>query len=312
MGNREHRMSKGFLIGCLLCAALPVSALEILPPPVWTDAETAAREAKGFDMVGEYVFPSGGGAIQAALLKDGRFLVAKYGGGLPGAGWDESAIESRVMTAGELRDQLAGARKVERKSPTLGKPAPADAILVFPDDFTETEDGIMKAGGKTKKNLGSFHMHIEFLLPLKPGANPSSQHRGNSGIYIFNVYEVQILDSFALDLNMTNNAIETESLNKQWCGALYKHRIPDLNMSYPPLRWQTYDIDFHAPVVEGERVIRNARITVRHNGVLIHDNVELKAGTGAGAQRKQLPAGPVFFQNHKNPVLFRNIWATEL
>jgi hypothetical protein len=156
-------------------------------------------------------------------------------------------------------------------------------------------------------------MHLEFMLPFKPGANPSSQHRSNSGIYIFHNYEIQILDSFALDYeNPGNNAVKPESENKQWCGAFYKEKLPDVNMTFPPLRWQTYDIDFTAPVFEDGKKVKNARATVRHNGVLIHDDVELKTGTGAGAKRPQVAEGPVHFQGHGNPVMFRNIWATEL
>jgi hypothetical protein len=147
---------------------------------------------------------------------------------------------------------------------------------------------------------------------LKPGANPSSQQRGNSGIYIFNNYEIQILDSFALDLNEQNNAVKTESNADRWCGSIYKKTAPDLNMCYPPLRWQTYDIDFTAPEFEGDRKVKNARITVHHNGVLIQDDIELETGTGTGARRRQAARGPVFFQNHNNPVLFRNVWAAEL
>lgn len=78
------------------------------------------------------------------------------------------------------------------------------------------------------------------------------------------------------------------------------------------MRWQTYDLDFTAPVFEGGQKIKNARITVRHNGVLIHDDVELKTGTGNGAKKKPLAKGPIFFQNHANPVVYRNVWATEL
>jgi hypothetical protein len=262
--------------------------------------------------MGEFVLPSDGTAIQSALLKSGRFLVARYNGGLPGAGWDGSAIVSEVVESAALRTLLAGAERIERRSPTLGMPAPENAALRFPDDFTDVEDGLLTAGGRTTKNLGSFRMHLEFMLPLKPGRNPSDQDRGNSGIYIFNIYEVQVLDSFALDLNATNNAIETESLNTQWCGALYKHKIPDLNMCYPPLQWQTYDIDFRAPELDGETVTKPARITVRHNGVLIHDDVELKKGTGVGAKRRPVAEGPILFQGHKNPVFFRNVWAVEL
>jgi hypothetical protein len=141
----------------------------------------------------------------------------------------------------------------------------------------------------------------------------SNQDRGNSGIYIFNNYEIQIIDSFGLDYeHPENNAIELESENTQWCGCLYKMKRPDMNMCFPPLRWQTFDIDFQAPEFEGSTKVRNARITVRHNGVLIHDDVELETGTGAGAKRQQLAEGPLFFQSHGTPIRFRNVWAAEL
>jgi hypothetical protein len=283
-----------------------------LPVPFWTDAQTAMQEVADFPMVGEFLAKSGKTALQANQLKDGTFLVATYQKGLPGAGWDGSAIDSRVLDSAALRTLLEGYTKTERTSPTLGKPAPADAILVFPADVSPVENGLLQAGGSTTKELGSFHMHLEFMLPFKPGRNPSSQDRGNSGIYIFNNYEVQVIDSFALDSNEENNAIPLESLNTQWCGAIYKQKIPDICMAYPPLRWQTYDFDFHAPEFEGGKKVKNARITLLHNGVKIHDNVELPTGTGSGAKKPQLAKGLVYFQGHGNPIVYRNIWATEL
>ena len=83
-------------------------------------------------------------------------------------------------------------------------------------------------------------------------------------------------------------------------------------MTYPPLRWQTYDIDFQSPEFDGDKKVKNARITLYHNGVKVHDNVELKTGTGNVAKKPQLAKGPVFFQSHGNPVMYRNVWATEL
>ncbi|WP_372847109.1 DUF1080 domain-containing protein [Pontiella sp.] len=303
---------KLFSIGSALLFALPALAAPTPAPPTWTDAATAEKEVEHFSMIGEYVAKAGKTALQANLLANGEFLVAIYQGGLPGDGWDQSNIDSRKMPAAHLTPLLAGYAKVERKSPTLGIPAPKNAVLKFPDGFTHVKDGIMSAGGQTTKDLGAFHMHLEFMLPLKPGDNPTSQKRGNSGIYIFNNYEIQILDSFAVDYrNPANNALKPESSNLQWCGALYKTKLPDVNMSYPPLRWQTYDIDFKPPEFDGETKTKNARVTVRLNGVLIHDDFELKTGTGNGAKKPQLAKGPVFFQNHANPVVFRNVWVTE-
>ena len=306
-------MTKSSAAVILLLATFSVRAADLLPTPVWTDPDIAMQDISGFFMVGEYLSKEGKTALQTTLLKGGDFLTATYLGGLPGAGWDKSPIKSEKLNPEVLTARLRNYTKTERKSPTLRKPAPSDAVLVFPDGFTNIEDGLMLAGGKTVKDLGSFHMHLEFMQPLKPGKNPSNQDRGNSGIYIFNNYEIQIIDTFALDYeNPENNAIETESINKQWCGALYKMKRPDVNMTYPPLRWQTYDIDFTAPEFDGDQKVKNARITVLHNGVMIHNDVELKAGTGNGAKRPQLATGPIFFQNHHSPVVFRNIWATEL
>ncbi|NQZ58547.1 MAG: DUF1080 domain-containing protein, partial [Lentisphaeraceae bacterium] len=267
------------------------------------------KEHSGFKYQGEY--KKGSIAVQATVLKDGKFLVATYRGGLPGAGWDKTAIKSEVLSEGELQERVSDFTKVERVSPTMGKPAPANALLSMPSGFSNVKNGILHAGGKTKKDVGSFKMHVEFMLPFKPARNPSNQDRGNSGVYIYNNYEIQVIDSFALDFDSKNNAIKLESINKQWCGCFYKLKLADVNMALPALVWQTYDIDFTAPVIENGTKIKNGRITVLHNGVKIHDDFELLTGTGAGARRKQLGRGPIYFQNHGNPTVFRNVWIVE-
>jgi hypothetical protein len=280
---------------------------------VWTDAETALKEHPGFAIQGEYTAEVNGTktAVQATVLKDGKFLVSTYKGGLPGAGWDKSKIDSKVLDTATLKALVSSMKKVSRVSPTMGKKAPSNATITMPDGFEKVKDGLLHAGGKTKKEIGSFSMHIEFMLPFKPGRNPSNQDRGNSGVYIFNNYEIQVIDSFALDFVSENNAIKTESLNKQWCGCFYKMKLADTNMAFPPLTWQTYDIEFTAPLFEDGKKVKNAIITVIHNGVKIHDNFELKNGTGAGGKRKQLAKGPIYFQNHGNPTVFRNVWIVE-
>ena len=304
---------KKLLIIPIAAIAMTGTCAKLAPVPTYMNAEEAAEGRPGFPLVGEYVSKDGKTAIQANMQPDGRFLVAEYAGGLPGDGWDQSAIVSSLKSADELKAAVKGFRKVERESPTLGKPAPADAILTFPADITNVKDGLLTGAGITTKELESFHMHLEFCMPFKPDRTLSHQDRGNSGIYIFNNYEVQVMDSFALDFeDPANNAIGLNSESFQWCGSLYKKKTPDVSMVYPPLRWQTYDIDFTAPVFEGDKKVRNARITVRHNGVLIHDDVELETGTGAGAKRPQVAKGKIIFQGHGNLVMYRNIWATEL
>jgi hypothetical protein len=153
----------------------------------------------------------------------------------------------------------------------------------------------------TKQAFGDFRLHVEFnvpeLPPLPEGADRGN--RGNSGVYLQRRYEVQILDSYG---------VEPESWD---CGALYRVKAPDENASKPAGQWQTYDIAFRAARFEGEgadlKKVESARVTVKHNGVLIHDDVELPSETGAGQDEGPEP-GPILLQDHGNTVQFRNIW----
>ena len=108
---------------------------------------------------------------------------------------------------------------------------------------------------------------------------------------------MQILDSFA----------EPPTVNG--AASLYREKAASLNMSFPPLTWQSYDILFRAPRFDeaGEKT-ENARFTVFHNGIKVHDALELPHGTGAGKQRGEGGPGPILFQNHSDPVRFRNLW----
>jgi hypothetical protein len=195
-------------------------------------------------------------------------------------------------------------KKVERKSPTLGKKPPADAVVLFDGKSTDawqkgrlSDDGLLMQGVTSKQAFGSHSLHIEFRLPYMPHAR--GQARGNSGLYLQGRYEVQMLDSFGL-----------EGKNNE-CGGIYTIAEPKVNMCYPPLAWQTYDIDYTAAEFEGEKKTKNARITVKHNGVTIHDNVELTHATTASPLKEGPEPGPVYLQDHGNPVRYRNIWVVE-
>ena len=308
----------GFFSLLSLLVSLALNAHGQSRPKVWIDPIDAAAEHPDFLLQGEYQGSRNGERIglQAADMEQGQFLVSVYRGGLPGDGWNKSAIDSRVLSRGELKQSVKDLKRVERVSVTMGKKAPAGALNVFEGEPNELvsgkiENGYLWAGSQTTKPVGSFQMHLEFRLPFKPGRRPSSQDRGNSGVYIFNNYECQVIDSFALDLIEDNCPFKTESRNKQWCGSFYQFKTPDVSMVYPPLRWQTYDIDFTAPVFEAGKKVKNARITVYHNGVLIHEDVELPKGTGAGGGRPEKEKGTIHFQGHGNPVAFRNIWILE-
>ncbi len=290
-------------------------AADSVPKGTWTDPEKAATEHPDFTIQGEYLGQVGDAAVgvQAAAMDEGQFLVTTYQGGLPGAGWNGEPAVSQVVDRNALSELMEGFERVERESPTLGKTAPEGAAVAFTgepnDQFKgDVRDGYLWAGSQTTVPIGDFTMHLEFRLPFKPATIPSSQDRGNSGVYIYNNYECQVLDSFALNLIEEANPFPVKSRNNQWCGSFYKFKIPDVPMAFPPLRWQTYDIDFTAPRFQDGEKTQNARITVRQNGVLIHDDVELPKGTGAGGSRPEKEAGIIYFQGHGNPTAFRNIW----
>ena len=264
--------------------------------------------------------------LQVVALGDGKFDALWYPGGLPGNGYDGStrrklsgqrAGDLVVLTGDgqtiELRQGYAASVKnaaggivgylspMYRYSLTAGAAPPANAIVLFDGKHTDrlknakvTPDGLLEIGCETKDPVQNFALHAEFRTPYMPYAK--GQARGNSGFYLQKRYEVQVLDSFGLELQ--NND----------CASLYKFKAPDLNMSFPPLRWQTYDIDFTAPKfdADGQRTAKG-RITVRHNGIVVHNQLELEKKTGGGSVEGPNPL-PILFQNHGNAVHFRNVW----
>jgi len=149
----------------------------------------------------------------------------------------------------------------------------------------------------TKQKIQDFKLHVEFNVPTAPPGD-KKWGRGNSGVYLQRRYEVQILDSYGREAGEKD------------CGALYNTRPPDKNVCKEPGRWQSYDIIFRAARFEGQgqqlKKVENARITVRHNCVLIHYDVELANKTGAGRPEGPQP-GLILLQDHGNPVRFRNI-----
>ena len=298
----------------LLMAPSSTSAADKKSKGTWTDAKEAAAEDPDFSLQGEYV--ADGKGLQAAALGGGKFYVSTFKGGVPGKGWDGSAPMVEQLETDDLKAKVAAMKKIERQSSTLGAKAPQSAVVLFGGEANdlikgEVKDGLLWAGAQTTGEYGDFDLHLEFRLPYKPNAILTSQDRGNSGIYLQNRYETQVLDSFGLVYDREHIKIPLKSDPKQWCGCFYKFKAADIPMCFPPLRWQTYDIEFRAPKFDGEKKTANAHITVKHNGVTIHDDVELPKGTGAGGGRKEVPKGPIIFQGHGNPVAFRNVWLVE-
>jgi hypothetical protein len=142
---------------------------------------------------------------------------------------------------------------------------------------------------------GKFKLHVEFRVPYEP--TKAGQGRGNSGVYVQGRYEVQVLDSYGL------------KSGKNDCGAIYGIAAPSVNACKAPTVWQSFDIEFTAPVFEGSKKVRNARMTVYHNGIKIHDDVEIPVdNTTAGMGGDPKTPGPIMLQDHGHPVQYRNIW----
>lgn len=201
---------------------------------------------------------------------------------------------------------------------------PSDAIVLFDGSnldqwissvdhtaaaWTLNKDGSMtvknKAGGiQTKQNFGDIQLHIEWRSPAD--VQLEGQHRGNSGVFLDSLYEVQVLDQ---NDNPTY-------VNGQ-VASIYKQHVPLAMASVPSGEWNTYDIIYHEPVFnrDGEK-IKSGTVTVLHNGVLVQDHVELKGSTEYIGWPKNKPhgKGPLMLQDHgdNSRVSYRNIWVREL
>ncbi|MBN1441318.1 MAG: DUF1080 domain-containing protein, partial [Planctomycetes bacterium] len=268
---------------------------------------------------------------------------------LPGAGWNQRAkihfqgkteggltalerkggtgeahrlvIESRRMKVLDGSGAEAGRlERVIRKSPTVGQKPAEGALVLFDGKSGEhfrqarggnsppvSEDGLLRlvrgSGGLfTRKDFGSCRLHLEFRLPFEPAH--SGQGRSNSGCYLQSRYEVQILDSFGL-----------EGLHNE-CGGIYSSGAhPSVNMCFPPLSWQTYDIDFTAAQFDSAgKKIADARMTVLHNGVEVYTDQKIGHITTAAPEEGKPETAdlkPHYLQDHGHEIHFRNIWIVE-
>lgn len=331
-----------FPVICALFAVF-VSLQTGVQSQVWTQPERARTEHSGFSLQGEYrgklqlqEQPAPAGA-QVIARGNESFDLILYPGGLPGQGWNGQdryklpskqqdnrfvfeADQKRPFTRAILRNgrialnnsngrTIGKLKKVKRTSPTLGQTPPENAVVLFDgtketltkhwqDGAKMTDDELLTEGATSKDTFRDARIHLEFRLPFKPKAD--GQARGNSGFYIQGRYEIQMLDSFGL-----------KPRNNQ-CGGIYGVRPPNINMTFPPLTWQTYDVMFHAAEYDGDRKTEPARMTVKHNGVTIHKNVPVKKATRAAPKKENPEPGPLYLQDHNNPVRYRNIWVVPL
>jgi hypothetical protein len=198
---------------------------------------------------------------------------------------------------------------------------PSDAIVLFDGKNLsqwvgedgqpakwKVADGYMEVvphGGliHTRQAFADCQLHVEFAEPAPPLGE--DQGRGNSGVFLMGLYEVQVLDSY-----------HSKTYADGQASAVYGQFPPQVNASRAPGQWQTYDIVFHGPHFDKDgKLLRPARVTVLHNGVLVQDNVELSGPTGHHQRPAYKPTPdklPLSLQDHDNPVRFRNIWVREL
>ena len=309
---------------CTACARTP----EI------TDPAEAAKDPD-FKVQGEYLGEgtwSGSGNVpagaQVIALGNGEFTVVVDKGGLPGQGWrrgdpsfslrgkrDDGAT---TLSGGEFSGKIDGEamtiastdgktklelKRTVRHSPTEGAKPTEGAVVLFDGTTAENfrhgtllPNKNLLSEATTKQGFRDYTLHVEFQLSYMPLAR--GQARSNSGVYLHDCYEIQVLDSFGL-----------EGKDDE-CGGFYKLRKPDVNMCFPPLTWQTYDVEFTAPKYEDGKKIADARVEVRHNGVVIHPEFELTHAT-PGRQGEGPAPRPLYLQGHGNKVEFRNIWVKE-
>ncbi len=215
---------------------------------------------------------------------------------------------SATLVDGLMRGSTFSMKRTTRVSPTMGAKPPKGAIVLFNGSSKDEWQGgrldektkLLNTDGrdiKTKRKFSSYHIHVEFMMPFKPAAR--GQGRGNSGFYQVDHYEVQVLDSFGL-----------EGLNNE-CGGIYSKKASDVNGCLPPLQWQTYDVDFTNAVAENGKKVKNARITVKLNGITIHNDYEIPGKTGGSRNEPEGTPGPIKLQGHGNPLQYRNIWIVE-
>jgi len=272
-----------------------------------------------------FVIPDGGGKYRVAI-ETGPHSRIEVTGQRKGDTLLLSSQASKTKYSGRITGRKISVRSshgiftaglTTRTSKTLGMKPPDGAVVLLPftgpppslqawvnPTWKSMPDGSMLVGrgsNRTRQGFGDMRIHLEFRIPHEPKRR--GQARGNSGVYLMDRYEIQVLDSFGL----------TPQLND--CGAIYKIAKPRVHACLPPLQWQTYDITFRTARFgpDGKTCIEPPVVTVLLNGRLIHDHVSLPGTTAGGGASKMGHGkkGPIMLQDHGDPLRFRNIWVVE-
>lgn len=246
----------------------------------------------------------------------------------------QSALISSSLLAAEAKPkepwELSLATEVWEPVPPVvsisDQGVPSDAILLFGGkDLNQWQgaesgeakwrvvDGAMevvpKTGDiKTKESFCDIQLHIEWMTPTKitgdDGKILESQGRNNSGVFLQERYELQVLDSY-----------ENKTYSNGQAGSIYKQSIPAVNASRKPGEWQTYDIIFTAPAFDtAKKLTKPGYVTVLHNGVLVQNHFEIQGATAWIGKPVYDAHGcaPLRLQDHGNPVRFKNIWVRKI
>ncbi len=218
-------------------------------------------------------------------------------------------------------DRPAPKRVDPGRAPRRPAPAPSDAVVLFdggdlskwqanqakvvrPDSAGASASYIEAGHGNlaSKQEFGDCQIHLEWMAPTD--FSGPWYNRGNNGLFIMGLFEIQIFDSY-------NEKIYPDGM----AAAIYGQTPPTVNASRPPGEWQTFDIAFTAPVFDGEKLVKPARITMFHNGVLVHLNEEIRGETNHRVlpeYKQKISKGPLVLGGHDCPVRFRNIWVRPL
>jgi hypothetical protein len=238
------------------------------------------------------------------------------------ARWRKLGIVLCLLVAGLAGNGLAADAPRKSEEPPVVDPGPlggppSDAVVLFDGkDLSQwrgersaepkwrLSDGCVEttpAGGMfTKQEFGDCQLHVEWAAPSV--VKGEGQGRGNSGVYLQGRYEIQVLDCY-----------QNKTYPNGQAGAFYGHSAPLVNVCRKPGEWQAYDIIFHAPRRMPDGKVKPGSFTVLHNGVLIQDNVPVGGeSTTAAPLNGVVEKGPLFLQDHGNPVRYRNVWIRPL